>query len=618
MIGVVNQSPNSWLAGVWPCCLGLALAAPAFCGELQPGPALDRWPSFRGVNAAGCAERPLAVSTWNAATGHNLLWKTAIPGLGHSCPVIWDGQIFITTAISGDPKAELKTGRNGGAGQSATDDSKHTWRVYCLDFHSGKVRWEATACAGVPKVKRHPKSTQANATPATDGKRLVVFFASEGLYCYDLDGKLLWQKDLGVIDAGAFDNVALQWGSASSPIIFQDMVLVQCDQQQGSFLAAFELASGKEIWRDKRQEGPSWSTPVILQGKGRAELITASPNFSRGYDPRTGKELWRLGNHSSITVPTPVVGKELIYLADGYSRPGPKPIYAVRPGQSGDISLAQGTESSDAIAWSRTRGGPYVPTPILVGDLLYVCNNIGVLACYDGRTGKQLYEQRLGGNYSASPIAAAGRIYFTSEEGDVRVIEAGPEFKPLATNPIGEPCLATPALASGRLIVRTASALLAIGVADVKEDKQKGDKPKEDKQKGDKPKEDKQKAIEAEWKLRNGLWEPVSAVVDGKERPAGKDRKMVLEYKDETYRDKVGDKIVGEGISRVDPTQTPKALDIIPQRNGVKGQTALAIYELKGDELIVCLARPGKDRPKEFESKPDSGHVLLKFKRVKP
>jgi uncharacterized protein (TIGR03067 family) len=614
MIGVDSKRPNSWLVGQLPCCLALALAAPAFCGELQPSPALDRWPSFRGVNAAGCAERPVAVSTWNAATGHNLLWKAPIPGLGNSCPIVWDGQIFVTTAISGDPKAELKTSRNGGAGQSATDDSKHAWRVYCLDFHSGKVRWEATACAGVPKVKRHPKSTQANATPATDGKRLVVFFASEGLYCYDLDGKLLWQKDLGVIDAGAFDNVALQWGSASSPIIFQDLVIVQCDQQQGSFLAAFEVATGKEIWRDKRQEGPSWSTPVIFQGNGRAELITSSPNFSRGYDPRTGKELWRLGNHSSITVPTPVAGKELIYLADGYSRPGPRPIYAVRPGQSGDISLAQGTESSDAIAWSRTRGGPYVPTPILVENLLYVCNNIGVLACYDGRSGKQLYEQRLGGSYSASPIAAAGRIYFTSEEGDVRVIEAGPEYKPLAKNPIGEPCLATPALADGRLIVRTASALLAIGA----DDKQKDDKPKDDKQKGDKPKGDKQKAIEAEWKLRNGLWEPVSAVVDGKERPVGKDRKMVLEYKDETYRDKVGDKIVGEGISRVDPTQTPKALDIIPQRNGVKGQTALAIYELKGDELIVCLARPGKDRPKEFESKPDSGHVLLKFKRVKP
>ena len=308
---------------------------------------MSRWPSFRGANGTGLAGSSLPVLTWNGEKGENIVWKTPIPGLGHSCPVIWDGRVFLTTAVSGDPKAVAKTGqasRRFRRAQSEADTSKHVWRVYCLDLRSGKIQWEKVACEGVPKVKRHPKSTQANATPATDGKHLVVFFASEGLYCYDLDGKLLWKKDLGVIDTGAFDNTSYQWGAASSPIIYKNLVIMQCDQRKGAFLAAFDVETGKELWRNTREgeEYASWSTPVIYEGKDRVELITSSPKFSRGHDPLTGKELWKLGSHSFITVPTPIIGRDMIFLADGYFRPGPRPIYAgFGPASiSGDITLA--------------------------------------------------------------------------------------------------------------------------------------------------------------------------------------------------------------------------------------------------------------------------------------
>ena len=450
-----------------PGFLSLLLAASALSAEDVFKPPPGRWPSFRGTNSTGIADCPMPVVSWNVAKNENVLWKTPIPGLAHSCPIIWDGRVFVTTAISSDAKPEFITGREGGAGKPSGDTSKHIWRVYCLDLHSGKIVWEKTACEGVPKIKRHPKSTQANATPATDGKHLIVYFASEGLYCYDLDGKLLWKKDLGVIDTGAFDNTSLQWGAASSPIIWKDLVILQADQRKGAFLAAFEVETGKEAWRVTREEYASWSTPVICETKNRVELITSSPKFSRGQDPKTGKELWKLGSHSAITVPTPIVGRDLIFLADGYVRPGPRPIYAIRPGGTGDLTLPEGKETNDSVVWSRSRGGPYIPTPILYGDYLYVCNNIGVLTCYEANSGKQVYEKRLGGMYSASAVAADGKLFFTSEDGEVRVVKAGPEFELLATNPTGEACLATPAIADGILVIRGLSAIYAIGSAAV-------------------------------------------------------------------------------------------------------------------------------------------------------
>jgi outer membrane protein assembly factor BamB len=422
----------------------------------------SRWPSFRGPHATGLADGSSLPDTWNVPKGQNVRWKTAIPGLGHASPVVWEGRVFVATAVSSDPKSEFKTDL-GGSGKAAADMSKHSWRVLALDLKTGKVLWEKTAHEGIPKVKRHLKASHANATPATDGKHVVAFFASEGLYCYDLDGRELWKKDLGVIDAGAYDVPTLQWGSASSPVIHAGRVFVQCDQHQGSFLAAFDVATGKELWRVGRDEKPSWATPTIHEGPGRTELITSAPNFSRGYDPATGKELWKLGGHSAITTPTPFAARGLIYLADGYYRPRPGGIHAVKPGATGDLTLKAGEAANAGVAWSKAKGGPYMPTPIVYGEHLYVLRDRGMLVCYDAATGKDVYEETVGGRYSASPVAADGKVYLTSEAGDVLVVKAGPKFDLIAKNPIGEACLATPAIAGGLLLVRGQNTLYAIG-----------------------------------------------------------------------------------------------------------------------------------------------------------
>jgi len=420
------------------------------------------WPSFRGPHASGVADGQFPPLTWNAPKDLNVRWKTPIPGLGHSCPIVWEDRVYVTTAVSGDGKAEFRPGLYGDV-DSVKESGEHTWRVYCLDKRDGKVLWERTACKGVPKVKRHPKASHANPTPATDGPHVIASFGSEGLYCYDRDGKLLWKKNLGVLDAGWFYDAEYQWGFGSSPILYKNLVIVQCDVGKESFLAAYQVADGKEVWRKSRAEIPSWGTPTIVEGPERVELVTNATKYARGYDPRTGEELWRLGRHAEITVPTPVFGAGLIFITSGY-RPV-QPIYAVRPGATGDISLKDGETANDAIAWSTTKGGPYMPTPIVYDNYLYTCSNAGIVTCYEAKTGKEVYRERLGGSggYTASPVAADGRIYFTSEESGVRVVRAGPKFELLAVNPLGDPCMATPAISDGMIFVRTQHYLFGIG-----------------------------------------------------------------------------------------------------------------------------------------------------------
>src|SRR5579871_6322889 len=350
-----------------------------------------QWPSFRGAFASGVADGQLPPATWDVNKFGSRSWKTSIPGLGHSSPIVWDDRVFVTTAVSDDPNPEFKPGLYG-AGTTAKDIIKHSWRVYCLDKAAGKIVWERTAWEGVPRLKRHIKSSHANPTPATDGKHLVVSFASEGLYCYDLDGKLLWQRALGLFDAGAFNDPELQWGAASSPIVYKGLVVIQCDRHKDSFLAAFDIDTGKPVWSTPRDEPPSWGTPTVYEGPHRTELIANGTNYIRGYDPFTGKELWRLGPNAQITVPTPVAGDGLIYVTSGY-RPI-QPIYAIWAGANGDLSLKGTDESSDSLAWSKRRGGPYMPTPVLYRGHLYTCSNNGMVACYDARTGKQVYQER--------------------------------------------------------------------------------------------------------------------------------------------------------------------------------------------------------------------------------
>jgi len=421
----------------------------------------EPWPSFRGPGASGVADGQHPPAIWDIDKGTNIRWKASIPGLAHSSPIVWGDRVFLTTAVSSNPNTDFKPGLYG-AGTSSADTSKHAWRVYCLSAVDGRILWDRTAREGVPKFKRHIKSSQNNQTPAADGSHVVAYFGSEGLYCYDLEGTLLWHQDVGAIDAGAFNDPEAQWGAASSPIIYRDLVIVQCDRQKDSFIAAYDLATGRPAWSTRRDEQPSWSTPTVIQGPGGDELVTNAPRFARGYDPRTGRELWRLGPHSEIAVPTPFLAQGLIFIADGYHPI--QPIYAVLPGGSGDIS-PKGGDSGPYVAWSRKRGGPYMPTPIVYGPHLYTCSNSGVLACYEARTGREVYKSRLGGSngYSASPVAADGRLYFAGEDGDVRVVKAGPQYELLADNKMKEPCMATPAISNGMIFIRTQHWMYGIG-----------------------------------------------------------------------------------------------------------------------------------------------------------
>jgi outer membrane protein assembly factor BamB len=438
-------------------------AAPGRVELPKPAPAAGSWPSFRGPRASGIAEGMNLPDTWDGAKGTNILWRAAVPGLAHSSPVVWGRQLFLTTAISSESSASFKPGLYG-EGTASADRSRHTWAILCLDTSTGKVLWRRDAHVGEPLEKRHIKSTYASATPATDGRIVVASFGSQGLHAYDVNGTFLWSVDLGRMDVGAYDIPSYEWGTASSPIIWDDLVILQVDTQVDSFLIALKAATGEIAWKTDREELPSWGTPTVAETGAGPVLVTNASNFIRGYDPRTGKELWRLGGSSKITAPTPVFDEGLFVIASG--RRPEKPIYVVRADARGDITLAGDKTSSEAVAWSRKGRGSYMPTPLVYRGIVYVLDNSGIFDAYDLKSGQEIYRQRLetiGDGFSASPVAADGKIYLSNEDGDILVVAAGREFKALAANSMGDLLMATPALSNGVMFVRTAQSLYAIG-----------------------------------------------------------------------------------------------------------------------------------------------------------
>ncbi len=420
------------------------------------------WASFRGPGASGIADGQYPPVSWNVQTGDNIRWITEIAGLGHSCPIVWGNDLFLTAAISGAGDHSLRSGQYGDI-DSVEDESEHVWMLHCVDKQTGQQRWSQEIHRGIPKVKRHLKSTHANPTPATDGQHIVVSLGSEGLFCFDFDGALLWKRDLGKLASGWFYDDAFEWGFGSSPIIYKHLVIQQCDVGKDSFIAAYEIESGQQVWRTDRDENPSWSTPAIYESPDGDELITAASNYARGYDPLTGEEHWRMARLAEVTIPTPVVADGLVYLTSGYR--AIKPIYAIRPRAKGDITLDDGETKSEFVAWKLARGGPYMPTPIVYRGQLYVCPNNGLLSCYDAKTGERIYRERLknSSGYTASPVAADGKLHFISEAGEVTIVRAGPEFQLLGRIEMGETCMATPAISDGMIFIRTQHHLYGIG-----------------------------------------------------------------------------------------------------------------------------------------------------------
>ena len=312
-----------------------SLVALALCIGLASVANAQNWPSFRGQNGAGVSDGKALPITWDAEKSINVSWKTPIPGLGHSSPIVWGDRIFVTTAVSSAANSQFVYGPTQ-TPASADDTSKHSFRVYCLNKNTGQIIWEKTIYEGVPKVKRHVKASFANPTPVTDGKKLIVSFGSEGLYCFDLDGKLLWKLDLGILDGGWSSGRDFHWGFSSSPVIYKHLAIVQCDTQKQSFIAAFNLADGKRVWQTQREEDSSWSTPTIYEGKDGAELITSGTNYYRGYEPLTGKELWRLADGRDVKIPTPIASNDLYFLGGGSAHERDV-FYAVRAGVKGEI-----------------------------------------------------------------------------------------------------------------------------------------------------------------------------------------------------------------------------------------------------------------------------------------
>jgi outer membrane protein assembly factor BamB len=421
----------------------------------------QQWPSFRGPMACGYLSNSKTPATWNTENPKDLKWKTSIPGLGHSSPVIWDNYLFVTTATTNMNDESLKLGLYGDIDE-ADDKRVHEFKVCCLDKNNGKILWERVAHKGIPKSKRHTKSTQANCTPATDGRYLIVHFGSEGLFCYDLKGNLIWEKDMGILNPGPYTDPGVEWGYASSPIIYKNKIIIQCDIPENPCILALDINTGKELWRTSRQDEVStWCTPAIYTKNGNTQVIANGYRQICGYDIESGEKIWRLSNGGDAPAPSPVIANDLIYLNSAHGRYSP--IFVVKPDAKGDITLNEDSTKNQYIVWSIKRGGAYMQTPLVYEGLLYNLNINGMLTCFDALTGEIKYKENFKEAFSASAIAADGKIYFSSEAGNVYVIKAGSVYSLLAKNIIKDNCMATPAISGNTLYFRTRHFIIAIG-----------------------------------------------------------------------------------------------------------------------------------------------------------
>ncbi len=436
--------------------VGIALAV-AGLSSFASKAAAGNWPQWRGPDGSGISNEKNLPSEWSPTK--NIKWKTAIDGRAHSSPIVWGNRVFLTTAVEGAvvPGAKaVKHTVDGGKEflhpDSVGADKKHTFKVISIDRDTGKIVWQATAWEGTPYDNRHRKSSYAASTPATDGKLVYAFFGTEGLYAYDFKGKLAWKADLGKLGT-------VGMGTGTSPILFDNLVIVQADEENGeaSFIVAVDKKTGKEAWRTPRKVQVSWSTPLLVRTSTRAELIASGTEAVIAYDPATGKELWRHKGVESNAIPSPVANNELVYLVAGFPA---KIAMAIKLGQSGDLT---GTPN---VVWRYAKGTAYVPSPILYGEYLYLTTDRGILTAIDAKTGEVKYEGGripIPATFTASPVAFEGKILMTSEDGDTFMVKAGPKHEILGTNSVGEPVYASPAIADGRIFIRGEKNLYCIG-----------------------------------------------------------------------------------------------------------------------------------------------------------
>jgi outer membrane protein assembly factor BamB len=416
----------------------------------------DDWPAFRGGPQACVAESPTLPDTWDPKT--NVLWKVDVPGRGWSSPVVWGKRIFLTSVVSDEKAPEARKGLYIADIQGKVPPGEHRWLVHCLDRDTGKTLWQREAFKGPAPATLHIKNTHASETPVVDAERICAYFGNVGLVCYDHQGKELWTKKCPV------HKTRMGWGTGASPALHDGRLYIVNDNEEQSSLACLDARTGEQVWQVARDEKSNWATPFVWKNEQRTEIVTAGSGRVRSYD-LDGKLLWELRGMSINTIPSPFAAGGLLYVASGYvGDPLWKPVYAIRPGASGDITLPAKEDSSKWVAWCRRQAGPYHPTPLVYGDYLYVLYDLGLLACFDARTGEVVYpKQRLPGRaFTASPWAYGGKVFCLSEDGDTFVIQAGRDFKVLGKNRLDEMSLATPALAGGSLFVRTQSKLYCL------------------------------------------------------------------------------------------------------------------------------------------------------------
>jgi|TARA_B110000495_G_scaffold193336_1_gene198386 outer membrane protein assembly factor BamB len=416
--------------------------------------AAENWPQFRGPGAMGVAEHARLPDLWSPT--ENVVWKQDIPGRGWSSPVVWGNHVFITTVSTEGKAWEARKGLYFGGERFKPPAGKHHWKVICLSLETGKVVWKKTAHSGVPQSSIHIKNSYASETPITDGERVYAYFGNQGLYCYTVGGKFLWKKEWPAY------KTRFGWGLAASPVLHKGRLYIVNDNEQQSFLVALDAKTGTEVWKVKREgEKSNWSTPFIWENKLRTEIITPGSRKNRAYD-LDGKLLYQFSGNSSITIATPYAKFGLLYVTSGYVGDRRKPVFAIRPGAKGDISLESDEDSNEHVAWCQRRAGPYNPSTIVYGDLMYVLLDRGLVACYEAKTGKRVYgPERIvarGGAFTSSPWAYNGKIFFLDENGVAYVLKAGREFKLLRANRLNlkeDMCMATPAIVGGKLLIRT-------------------------------------------------------------------------------------------------------------------------------------------------------------------
>jgi outer membrane protein assembly factor BamB len=431
-------------------------------GHLWSSENWENWPQFRGEHGAG-ASKIEAPTVWNVEKGQNVRWQTSIAGLAHASPILWKDRIYVAAVVRPGAKSELKVGLYGDVG-SYSEKEAHQWRLICLNKESGKVLWDKLAYEGIPRIQRHTKATHCNATPATDGKRIAAILGSEGLFCFDMEGQLLWRKDLGTLHAGWYNMTNTQWGFASSPIVHDGKIIVQCDTLSDKYVAVFNFEDGHEIWRTPRSEASSFSTPLLAESSVRSQIVLNGWKQTGGYDFTTGRELWTLREGGDIPVPMPVQADNLVILTSAHGKY--RPMRAVRLDATGDITTAELGQTNRFVAWCHPRRGNYMQTPIVAGDLLWGCADNGVLTCFDVKSGAVIYEERLGSGregFTASPVLAGKHLYFTGEEGTVFVIPATRTFNVTAKNSLNAITMATPAACDGIIYFRASDRIIAIG-----------------------------------------------------------------------------------------------------------------------------------------------------------